>query len=51
MSKQNKEYFLGQIHTTQFNNKIIIVIDKKWENFFQNTLSFEAVIEKNGKYQ
>ena len=45
-----KDRSLGEIKTFEFNNKIILSIDKKWINYFNSdNPSFHSYI-KNGKY-
>ena len=45
-----KEKSLGFITPYSFKGRLLIAIEEKWNNFFQDTPKFEAVIDKNGRY-
>jgi len=52
---QLKEKSLGVIIPYSFKGRLLIAIEliaieEKWNNFFQDTPKFEAVIDKNGRY-
>ena len=45
-----KEIKLGFLSSYSFKGRLVIAIEEKWKNFFQDTSMFEAVIDKNKRY-
>jgi hypothetical protein len=45
-----KEKSLGFLSSYSFKGRLVIAIEEKWKNFFQDTPIFEAVIDKDKRY-